>query len=103
MELVVLSACETALAYGDGVKILGLGYAVQKSRVNGNYRDYIATLWKVKDQSTKTLMTNFYNELTKGVSTTAKALRSAQICLIKSSDSDHAYYWSPFLLIGNGL
>ena len=99
VELVVLSACETALMKGGGAEILGLGYAIQKA----GSRAVIATLWEVKDGSTKTLMTTFYKVRNNNPDfTTAEALRQAQIRLIQS-DNNHPYYWSPFLLIGNGL
>ncbi|NEQ35300.1 MAG: tetratricopeptide repeat protein [Okeania sp. SIO3I5] len=100
VELVVLSACETALVEGGGAEILGLGYAIQKA----GSRAAIATLWEVEDDSTETLMTTFYELQNNNPDlTTAEALRQAQIRLINSSDSNHPYYWSPFLLIGNGL
>ncbi|NER08293.1 MAG: CHAT domain-containing protein, partial [Okeania sp. SIO3C4] len=99
VELVVLSACETALVEGGGAEILGLGYAIQKA----GSRAAIATLWEVEDDSTETLMTTFYElQNNNPTYTTAEALRQAQISLIQS-ENNHPYYWSPFLLIGNGL
>ena len=59
-----------------------------------------ASLWKVSDDSTKTLMENFYKEL-KGGATPAKAMQSAQKSLIADTKTRHPYHWAAFLLIGD--
>ena len=58
VDLVVLSACETGLGgkFGNGKEVLGLGYQFQ----NGGVRATIASLWRVSDGGTKTLMSEFY-------------------------------------------
>jgi CHAT domain-containing protein/uncharacterized protein HemY len=124
VDLVVLSACETGLGgLGNGEEVLGLGYQFQ----NRGVRATIASLWRVNDASTQTLMNKFYGVLKDDV-TKAEALRQAQIALIKDDGSttgmknrgiidvevvkqpqektkkfQHPYYWAPFILIGNGL
>lgn len=97
LELLVLSACETA--DGDRRATLGLaGLAVRSGA-----RSTIASLWGVNDASAAQLMTAFYEIL--GTSdrsiTKAEALRQAQIRLIKNGKSP--YHWSPFILVGNWL
>ncbi|MGL5076512.1 MAG: CHAT domain-containing protein, partial [Waterburya sp.] len=58
IELLVLSACETAT--GDKRAALGLaGIAVRAGA-----RSTLATLWSVSDRSTSELMSNFYHQLT---------------------------------------
>ena len=101
VDLVVLSACQSGLGgkLGSGVEILGLGYQMQAAGA----RVAIASLWKVDDMGTQTLMEAFYSELQKGDVTIAGALRSAQISLIKSPQYNHPNYWSAFFAIGNGL
>ena len=132
IHLVVLSACQTALAgeRQDGVEIATLAY----SFLNKGAKSVIASLWQVADSSTSTLMQNFYNNLanSKQPITKAEAMRLAQLQLLYDKDvtvSDikragglipeglqsssgkkpesktfaHPYYWSPFVLIGNGL
>ncbi|MEB3336598.1 MAG: CHAT domain-containing protein, partial [Leptolyngbyaceae bacterium] len=106
VDLVVLSACETAISgkVGNGIEILGLGYQIQ----NAGARAAIASLWKVSDDGTQTLMQAFYQELSQGNVSSAEALRRAQIALIRGnqpggSEFSHPYYWSAFILIGNGL
>ncbi|HBL10917.1 MAG TPA: hypothetical protein DD379_05835, partial [Cyanobacteria bacterium UBA11162] len=96
IELLVLSACQTAA--GDKRAALGLaGVAVRSGA-----RSTLATLWSVKDQSTAQLMSEFYQELSKGVRK-AEALRTAQLNLLKQPKYEHPFYWAPFVLVGNWL
>ncbi|NJN21793.1 MAG: CHAT domain-containing protein [Leptolyngbya sp. RL_3_1] len=58
-DLVVLSACETALGsaeLGNGVEVLGLGFQLQRVGAKA----VVASLWKVSDPGTHALMTGFY-------------------------------------------
>ena len=98
LELMVLSACQTAT--GDKRAALGLaGFAIRSGA-----RSTLATLWQVNDDSTAQLMVTFYQQLTQhpGV-TKAEALRTAQIQLLRQSAYQHPFYWAPFVLIGNWL
>lgn len=91
IELLVLSACETA--QGDKRATLGIaGVAVRAGA-----RSTVATLWKVNDGSTAKLMVRFYQELLKGDVTKAEALRRAQISLL----GEKPYFWTPYVLVGN--
>ena len=98
IELLVLSACETAS--GDPRATLGLaGVAVQAGA-----RSTLATLWAVADESTTQLVGEFYRQLQKSQTTKAnkaQVLRQAQLSLIKDKKFNHPYFWSPFVLIGN--
>ena len=98
IELLVLSACETAS--GDPRATLGLaGVAVQAGA-----RSTLATLWAVADESTTQLIGEFYRQLQKSQITKAnkaQVLRQAQLSLIKDKKFNHPYFWSPFVLIGN--
>ena len=99
IELLVMSACQTAV--GDERAALGIaGVAVRSGA-----RSTIATLWSVKDESTVALMDQFYQQLSQNSAsmTKAEALRQAQMSLIHSSNFNHPFYWSPFVLIGNWL
>ncbi len=105
-DLVVLSACETGLAgnFGaNGEEILGLGYQFQSRGAKAT----IASLWRVADDSTQQLMTEFYKALKSG-QPKAQALQTAQRALIskqdpKNPDFNQPYHWASFILIGNGL
>ncbi len=100
IDLIMLSACETGVGkLGDGVEILGFGYQVQKAGA----KNAIASLWKVDDAGTQSLMAAFYDELKKGDVTSTEALHRAQVSLIKSPKYNHPNYWSAFFAIGNGL
>ncbi|TAF07500.1 MAG: CHAT domain-containing protein, partial [Nostocales cyanobacterium] len=104
VDLVVLSACATGLGdvLGDGREILGFGYQIQQTGA----RAAIASLWSVDDGGTQTLMDAFYGFLQPGNITKAEALRQAQIAMINSNVNNnlsHPFYWSSFILVGNGL
>ncbi|MDX2255487.1 MAG: CHAT domain-containing protein [Pseudanabaenaceae cyanobacterium bins.39] len=100
-QLVVLSACQTALGgiVGNGEEILGFGYQIQRTGA----RAAIASLWTVSDQGTQLLMANFYTQLQQG-SNIIKSLREAQLKLVHSQQDEfqHPYFWSAFILIGDG-
>ncbi len=97
LELLVLSACQTAK--GNDRAALGIaGVAVRSGA-----RSTIATLWSVQDQSTAELMATFYQKLTQPNTSRAEALRQAQLSLLRNSQYQHPYYWSPFVLLGNWL
>jgi CHAT domain-containing protein len=97
IELLVLSACQTAT--GDRRAALGLaGLAVRSGA-----RSTLATLWSVNDRSTAFFMVEFYRELGQPGVTKAQAVRNAQLALLKQSQYEHPYYWSPFILLGNWL
>lgn len=89
VSLVVLSACETALAGPgqDGTEINGISYYF----LNAGAKAVMATLWKVNDDSTRQLMQNFYGDLAKGTATAslskAEALRQAQLSLLRGNSS----------------
>ena len=95
IELLVLSACETAT--GDPLATLGLaGIAVRAGA-----RSTLASLWSVSDLATVKLMTNFYQQLAPGNMTKAEALRQAQIATLNDELFAHPYFWSAFILVGN--
>jgi len=97
IELLVLSACETAT--GDRRAALGLaGVAVRAGA-----RSTLATLWKVSDESTAALMSEFYRELANPGITKAEALRRAQVTLLKNPRYRNPYFWAPYVLVGNWL
>jgi CHAT domain-containing protein len=127
VNLIVLSACQTAVGgeLGTGEEILGFGYQLQRAGVESA----IASLWSVDDGGTQALMTAFYQALSTG-QTKAAAMRQAQMALIQNNQMireqtqrglavvptaggdrrftlptsfSHPYYWAPFILIGNSL
>lgn len=97
IELLVLSACETAA--GDDRAVLGLAGIAVKSGA----RSTLATLWRVRDRSTALFMTEFYQQLqTPGV-TKAAAMRRAQLALLADPEYSEPFFWAPFVLVGSWL
>lgn len=82
VELLTLSACQTAVVEkdGSGREVEGFGYVAQKKGAKA----IMATLWSVADESTSLFMSEFYRlrkenpQLTK-----AEALRLAQTAMIE--------------------
>lgn len=97
IELLVLSACETAT--GDSRAALGLaGIAVRAGA-----RSTLATLWSVNDLATSKLMGDFYQKLSNRHLTKAEAVRQAQLSLLHSEKYRHPFYWASYVLLGNWL
>ena len=103
IELLVLSACQTAV--GDDRAVLGLaGVAVRAGA-----RSTLASLWYVSDEATTLLMSKFYQEVARSIRqegnpiTKAQALRQAQLEVLSSEQFSHPYYWAAFVLVGNWL
>ena len=81
-ELVMLSACESGLgraAGGEG--LLGLQRAFQVAGA----RTVVASLWKVSDEATQQLMSDFYIQLWQEHLTPIEALRQAQLHMLNGS------------------
>ncbi|QMS86607.1 CHAT domain-containing protein [Nostoc edaphicum CCNP1411] len=98
LELLVLSACQTA--EGDNRATLGLaGVAVRAGA-----KSTIASLWNVGDRSTAILVGEFYRELVSAKVTKAEALRRAQVTLLqKYPNYSRPGYWAAYVLVGNWL
>ncbi|AFZ27026.1 hypothetical protein Cylst_4975 [Cylindrospermum stagnale PCC 7417] len=125
VELLVLSACKSAL--GDGEAELGFaGLAIQTG-----VKSAVASLWYVSDAGTLGLMTEFYSNLNTA-SIKAEALRQAQLGMIRGKvrieknqfigsqgstqltpeqaeylqsniqgNLGHPFYWAAFTIIGS--
>ncbi|MBT9314834.1 CHAT domain-containing protein [Leptothoe spongobia] len=93
IELLVLSACETAT--GDNREVLGIaGISIQSGA-----RSTLATLWSINDSSTSILMRTFYEQLVDRDISKAQALQNAQINLLKNGHNLSS--WAPYLLVGD--
>ncbi|MBD2175443.1 tetratricopeptide repeat protein [Pseudanabaena sp. FACHB-1998] len=105
VDLVILSACETGLGgkLGNGTEIMGFGYQMEYAGAKAA----IASLWQVSDGGTQALMEAFYGVLKDSQLTKAEVLAKAQRAMIQrqsnTQDFSHPYFWSPFIIIGNGL
>jgi len=95
-QLVVLSACETGrgrLHKSEGV--VGLARAFMLA---GAPR-VIASLWRVDDEATRSLMGEFYRRW-KGGAGAAAALKQAQESIAARAKWSHPYYWAAWQLWG---
>jgi CHAT domain-containing protein len=97
LELLILSACETAS--GDDRAALGLAGVALKAGA----RSALATLWYINDQASGELVVNFHRGLQSGKLSKAHALQEAQRAVAADPRYAHPAYWAPFLLIGNWL
>lgn len=96
-ELVVLSACQTAL----GKQISGEGLiGMTRGFMYAGSPRVIASLWKVDDEATAELMKKFYEGVLKNGETAAEALRAAQMWMLKQPRWKAPYYWAGFILQG---
>jgi CHAT domain-containing protein len=95
-DLVVLSACRTAL--GKEIKGEGLVGLTRGFMYAGAPR-VVASLWAVDDKTTAELMKRFYREMLIKRQRPAAALRAAQVGIWKERRLP-PYYWAAFVLQG---
>lgn len=126
VELLTLSACETALG-SNGKEVEGLAFVAQDLGAKA----VVASLWQVADEGTEVLMREFYRLRAANPQwSKIEALRHAQVALLKGNATGsklaqrdaratetegamkpykrdakarfaHPHYWAPFILIGN--
>ncbi len=97
-DLVVLSACQTALGKdirGEGLIGLARGF------MHAGATRVVASLWKVDDVATAELMKRFYAALLGDEHRSpAAALRLAQVQMRRDRRWNAPYYWAGFVLQG---
>ncbi len=96
-DLVVLSACETAL--GKEIKGEGLIGLTRGFMYAGSPR-VVASLWKVGDSATAELMQRFYRNMLSSGMRPAAALRAAQVSMWKERQWAAPFYWAGFVMQG---
>jgi CHAT domain-containing protein len=97
-ELVVLSACRTALGKevrGEGLVGLTRGF------MDAGARRVVGSLWSVPDAPTAALMTRFYALLLGEGRSPAEALRGAQLALRRQRRFSAPEAWAGFVLEGD--
>ncbi|MEC4986297.1 MAG: CHAT domain-containing protein, partial [Oscillatoria sp. PMC 1076.18] len=123
VELLVLSACQTALG-NESAELGFAGFAHQ-----AGVKSVIASLWVGTEDGSLALLSQFYRVLKQENIIKAEALRQAQIAMIRgevsikdgqmflpgesegipltgkfenlNSKLEHPYYWSNFTIVGN--
>lgn len=97
-DLVVLSACETALGrQTPGEGLVGLPQAF----LTAGAQRVLVSLWQVEDESTAALMTHFYRRLLVDRLPPGKALREAQLAIRAQPRWRAPRYWAGFVLQGD--
>jgi CHAT domain-containing protein len=95
-ELVILSACNSDrgdLAVGEGVMSLRRAFRIAGAET------VLASHWNVSDNATSELMTEFFRRWRAG-EPRVTAWRGAQLCLLRSKDWSHPFFWGAFTLTG---
>ncbi|HEV3197614.1 MAG TPA: CHAT domain-containing protein [Bryobacteraceae bacterium] len=96
-DMVVLSGCETGLGDGGpGEGLIGMSWALF---IAGSPTT-VASQWKVESDSTSQLMVDFHRNLHRA--TKAQALQQAALEVMKKPEYRHPFYWSGFVLMGEG-
>lgn len=97
-NLVVLSACETAL----GREITGEGLiGLSRAFFYAGARSVVAALWNLNDRFAAEFVQRFYRELNAGQSS-EQALRRAKLAYIHHPRYSHPFYWSSLVMLGDG-
>jgi CHAT domain-containing protein len=96
-DLVVLSACQTAL----GKEIRGEGLVgLTRGFMYAGAPRVVASLWQIDDRATAEFMKRFYEGLLGQKLRPAAALRAAQASMSKDSRWHQPHYWAAFTLQG---
>jgi len=97
-DLVVLSACQTAL----GKEIRGEGLVgLTRGFMYAGARRVVASLWNVDDSATAKLMERFYRKMLGPEKLPpAAALRAAQLEMMREERWQDPYFWAAFVLQG---
>jgi len=103
-DLAVLSACQTARGQvGSGEGLIGMSWALFIAGTSTT----VASQWKVDSASTARLMIDLHRNLQSEKAPlrtgTAEALRKAAIKLMADSKYRHPFFWSGFVVVGNGI
>ena len=99
-DLVVLSACDTAL----GRRIVGGGMVgFTQGFLYAGAKSVLVTLWKVPDRATAELMARFYRLVLDESDpiSPAAALRHAQLSMAADRRWSDPYFWAAFVLVGD--
>src|SRR5690606_22649890 len=97
-DVVVLSACETAL--GRDIRGEGL-IGMTQGFMYAGARSVAASLWQVPDRATAELMTRFYDYLLNDGLQPSAALRAAQLDIAAERRWSNPYFWGGFVLVGD--
>ena len=92
LDLVVLSACQTGLGEVTGEGVFGLQRGFKKAGA----QTIIMSLWKVFDDSTQLLITEFFKNFTAGQSKRASFAAAQKVVRAQYPDPEH---WAAFVMV----
>ena len=95
LDLVTLSACETAKGDISGDGVFGLQRGFKKAGAN----TILMSLWKVDDESTCKLMSEFYSNWIGKMMTKHGALEAAKKTVRETKGWEDPKYWAAFILL----
>lgn len=97
LDLIVLSACETGMGKISGDGVFGLQRGFKKAGANS----ILMSLWKVDDEATCLLMTEFYKNWIGEGKTKHDALEQAKQAVRSHIEKgwDNPKYWAAFILL----
>lgn len=103
-DLAVLSACQTARGeIGRGEGLIGMSWAFFIAGAS----TMVVSQWQVDSASTARLMVDFHRELQNNgrqpQASKAEALRRAALKLMSDPKYRHPFFWSGFVVVGNGM
>ena len=103
-NLAVLSACQTARGkIGPGEGLIGMSWAFFIAGTSTT----VVSQWKVDSASTARLMVDFHRQLQSpkdhAGASKAEALRQAALKLMSDPKYRHPFFWSGFVVVGNGM
>lgn len=95
LDIAVLSACETALGDITSDGVAGLQRGFKQAGANS----LLMSLWKVDDEATCRLMTEFYSNWIDRKMSKHDALESAKITVRETPGWEDPKYWAAFILL----
>ena len=97
-DMVVLSGCETGRgSFGSGEGLIGMSWALFIAGAPAT----VASQWKVEAESTTDFMLDFHRNLRR--TNKAKAIQQAALHVMQNPQFRHPFYWSGFVLMGEGF
>ncbi len=90
VDLVSLSACDTAAASGAG--LLGLSWAFHAAGA----RKVLGSQWSINDRSTSVFMQDFYRRLRDGSEPVAALAAAQRDFAARDDDWSHPFHWAAF-------
>ncbi len=96
-DMVVLSACDTALGPVEGEEGIA---ALSRAFLLAGARSVVSTLWSIDDTFSSFLMKRFYGDLAKGAPPGIALATAKREMLRRYGQSAPPYYWAAFIIEG---